>query len=330
MSLDRSRIPVLVACGQITEHDRTGKGQLPTELMAAACRLAADDAGTSKLLGDVDHIATTGLTVDAEQVNIPISRGYKNLPKTVSNLLGISPKRLSYVATGGNTPQYLVNHFSEQISLGKEQTVLLTGGESLATMLAKFDKWYKWLGPKGGWKDDPGGTPQFMGDARPSCTEHELLHGLDLPANYYPLFENALQHHYGRSAKDHHTAIGRIFSGLTDVAANNPNAWFQKSRSAEELVTPSSSNRMVVYPYTKNLMSMIGVNQAAAVILTSEERARSLGIPQDKWVYLHGCADANEIWNVSERLLRTRCFLPLLVLQLVCPLPTTTSEASDG
>jgi acetyl-CoA C-acetyltransferase len=26
-----------------------------------------------------------------------------------------------------------------------------------------------------------------------------------------------------------------------------------------------------------------------------------LGIPQDRWVYLHGCGDANDLWYVSER-----------------------------
>ena len=40
---------------------------------------------------------------------------------------------------------------------------------------------------------------------------------------------------------------------------------------------------------------------AAAVVMTSVEKARALGIPESKWVFLHGCADANDIWNVTER-----------------------------
>ena len=58
---------------------------------------------------------------------------------------------------------------------------------------------------------------------------------------------------------------------------------------------------MVGFPYTKFLNAMIFTNQSAAVILTSEDKARALGVPEDKWVYLHGYADANDIWNVSER-----------------------------
>ena len=29
---------------------------------------------------------------------------------------------------------------------------------------------------------------------------------------------------------------------------------------------------------------------AAAVVMTSVAKARELGIPESKWVYLHGCA----------------------------------------
>src|ERR1700743_85786 len=40
---------------------------------------------------------------------------------------------------------------------------------------------------------------------------------------------------------------------------------------------------------------------AAAVVMTSVAKARELGIAESKWVFLHGCADANDIWNVTER-----------------------------
>ena len=301
MPLDRALIPVLVACGQVTERDRSGLGSVPIQLMAKACLRAAEDAGVSALLADVGHIAAASLTVDAAMVKTPVSRRYKNLPKSVANLLGVTPKRFSYVHAGGNTPQFLVNHFAEQISLGKEQTVLLTGGESLATMFAKFNRWYKWFFPKAEWQDDPGGSPTMMGDDRASGTKLEARHGLELPANVYPLFENALQAHYGRTNEQHRLAIGELFAKFTEVAAANPYAWFQEARTAQQLTTESAQNRMVAHPYTKNLNSMIMVNQAAAIVMTSLERAKTLGIADDKLVYLHGCADANDIWNLTER-----------------------------
>ena len=47
--------------------------------------------------------------------------------------------------------------------------------------------------------------------------------------------------------------------------------------------------------------AIMEVDQAAAVIMTGSETARELGIPEDRWVYLHGCGDAIEKWFVSER-----------------------------
>ena len=43
------------------------------------------------------------------------------------------------------------------------------------------------------------------------------------------------------------------------------------------------------------------IDQAAAVILTSLAKARELGIPEHRMVYLHGCADAHDHWFISDR-----------------------------
>jgi acetyl-CoA C-acetyltransferase len=43
------------------------------------------------------------------------------------------------------------------------------------------------------------------------------------------------------------------------------------------------------------------IDQSAALILTSVAKARALGIPEKKWVYLHGCADAYDHWFISDR-----------------------------
>ena len=48
--------------------------------------------------------------------------------------------------------------------------------------------------------------------------------------------------------------------------------------------------------------SIIEVDQAAAVIVTGSETARELGIPEDRWVYLHGGGEAVDKWLVSERI----------------------------
>ena len=299
--MNEQHLPILVACGQITDRSADGSGMTPVQLMAAACRQAGSDSGSEQLLQQVDSIACSGLTVDAEQVSTPLSGSYSNVPKTVANLLGIKPNNYYYAATGGNTPQMLVNHFAGEIAAGRSATVLLTGGEALRTMTRRFDHWYKLLRPKGVWRNKPGGTPTPIGDRRSGVSKHEELYGLDLPAISYPLFENALAAHYRRGKAEHLYAIGELFAGFTKVAVQNPYAWFQKQHSPDELITSSASNRMIAYPYTKLLNSMIYVNQAAALVLTSVATAKSLNIDPDKWIYLHGCADIHEKWNISER-----------------------------
>ena len=43
------------------------------------------------------------------------------------------------------------------------------------------------------------------------------------------------------------------------------------------------------------------IDQSSAVILTSVAKAKELGIPQNRWVHLHGCADAYDHWYLSDR-----------------------------
>jgi acetyl-CoA C-acetyltransferase len=101
--------------------------------------------------------------------------------------------------------------------------------------------------------------------------------------------------------QQHQLAIGRLFSPFSKVAAENPLSWFPTFRTPEEIATPGENNRYVGFPYTKFMNAIIQVDMAATVIMTNVKTARELGIAEDKWVYLHGCADANDIWHVSER-----------------------------
>jgi len=64
--------------------------------------------------------------------------------------------------------------------------------------------------------------------------------------------------------------------------------------NSADIANVSSSNSMVSYPYTKACVAKDGVNQGAAVIMTSVSVARRLGIAPAKWVYLHGYANAAE------------------------------------
>jgi acetyl-CoA C-acetyltransferase len=96
--------------------------------------------------------------------------------------------------------------------------------------------------------------------------------------------------------------MGRLFSRFTQVAAENPYAWFPEAHTPEEITAVTSENRMICFPYPKRMNAIMSVNQSASVIMTSVSAARAFGIPQDLWIYLWGGGDAMEDpWFVSER-----------------------------
>ena len=271
------------------------------EMISMALTKALEDAGCRERLTQVDEIACSGLTVDAKQVNTPVSGLVKNVPLAVSKQVGIKANHFIYAEAGGNTPQMLVNHYCKKIARGECETVALAGGEALHTMNLRFNHWTKILRPKGKWKDKSGEAPTMIGDAKDGNSDYEGKYWMNLPANVYPLFENALRANNGRNIEEHQQYIAKLFSNISQKAAENPYAWFNKAKSAEEILEQSLGNRTIAFPYRKRLNSMIMVNQSAACIVTSVEKAKALGINPEKWVFLHGYADGNDIWNVSER-----------------------------
>ena len=293
---NQADFPVLIGAGQLTDKRAPEEVATPIELMVDALRKAADDAGPGQaVLQAADVLLAMGLTADSPEAQALPS--YTNVPALVADALDISPARQVYTATGGNTPQMMVNRYAQQIVEGQCELVLLTGAEALAGMVGRLKAGLD----IDGWQSQEGEPPEMATTERLPATPHEAAHGILLPASVYPLFENALRGKYGEDIASHQHRMGELFHPLTRVASQNPLAWFPVERSAEELSQVSESNRYVGFPYTKYLNSIIQVNMGAAVILTSQRKARELGVPEDRLVYLHGCGDANDRWYLHER-----------------------------
>jgi acetyl-CoA C-acetyltransferase len=58
---------------------------------------------------------------------------------------------------------------------------------------------------------------------------------------------------------------------------------------------------MIGFPYPKYMNSNSDVDMAAALVMCSVERARALGIPQDRWIFVHSGTDCHEHPFVSNR-----------------------------
>ncbi len=299
--------PILVGGGQKTHHPRDRSfSPSPIEMMAHAARMALADCGSADISKAIDTITITrfihdapGLfTEDIKDHRYPFGV-YANPPKSVGVALGIEPARYVYGPTGGNSPQLLINLMAERIAKGEMQAVLLAGTECLNSLVGALKK-----GEMLEWRDDltKEGLEDLGTGEIDGTTECEIAHGLNLPINIYPMFENAIRHHKGSSVAEHQAHLGALMSRFTEVAAAHPNAWFPQARSAQEIITPSEANRYIGFPYTKYLNAIMRVDQSASLVMMSVEKAQALGIPREKWVFLHGCADANDIWYPSERI----------------------------
>lgn len=295
----RDDTPVLIGAGQFTYRGEAAISPSPLELLKVAAERAVLDAGLKgSVLADLDALAVVAFSIDAPGglSKLPLPR-LSDPPASLARAFSAKPSWSVYTETGGNSPQQAVNVVCERIARGETQLALVSGAEFLGSLMKRMK------GGLGfdGWGDDLDSTPERIGDPRPGVTAQEAAHGLGYPVNTYPLFENALRARDGRSIADHQKALGDLFAPFTKVAAANPYAWFPIERSAEELVTVSDRNRMVGFPYPKYLNAIMEVDQSAAVLVASVRKARELGVPEDRWVFLHGCADASDLWYPLER-----------------------------
>ena len=295
------RTPILVGCGQIT--DTTGKPSSERSRVAfcaEAANLALADTraaiGAHALGHEIDALAVMEFFSDiSPRFASPYGRS-SNPPKSVADRLRAHPRQLLYSHSGGNMPQYLVNRFAEEIANGETELALICGAELLrSTQNAQR------AGVAIDWHENPGGEPIRTGDPRFGFSEEEARHELRAAIHFYPLLENAIRGGLGRDVDSHMKAMGRLFERLAAVAKANPLATRREGYDAEALSTISADNRWICFPYPRLMNANAIIDQAAAVLVTSVGKAREWGIPPERWVFLHGCADGTDTWVVSER-----------------------------
>ena len=282
----KNKHPVIVAVGQITHREKiSGDDPSPSELAKRAILACVGDSGCSGLLGHVDSLSVVNMFCETE-----------NPTGKVCDLLGFKPGIREYTSIGGNTPQWLVNRAADDIAMGKINVALLAGAETLYSKERTFDwrRTYKAL-------EGMIQRKEIIGTTRRGFADHEFKNHAFGATRVYPLFENALRARRGQSIEDHRNGLGRYCARFSNIAAGNPLAWFREARSSQEIEEVTDRNRMISFPYTKFMNPIMGVNQAAAVVLMSSEAANRLSIPPEKWVYLLGGVELMEKWLLSDR-----------------------------
>lgn len=284
---------MLVGVGQVTEHASPGANvddaPTPLDLMTRALRLAERDAGASfPLLSGLDELVAVG----------SFTWHPGDAAALVADELGLRPRATVVTSTGGNVPQKLVNAHARRIAQGEEECVAVVGAEAMHAhaRARREERELHWP------TNEPSSTSRATDDVdRVPFTDEEYAHGLRLPVQVYPLFENARRFARGWSLNDHRDRLARLWQRFGEVAAANPYAWLRDAPSAATISTPSPTNRMVAYPYTKLLVANLPVDMGAAFIMTSFDYARAKGVAPDRMIFPLAGAEANDHWFVSER-----------------------------
>jgi len=281
------RTPVIVGVGQFLHRaDGLDDALEPVALMEQAVLAAAGDAGLSG-----------PPAADSVRVVSLLSCRYRNASARLAARLGIEPTELGYTSMGGNSPQSLVNATSLDIQAGRLDVAILSGGESWRTFMRARKADVKLAWDKGESDDEP----VIIGKELEMNLPEETERGIYMPVQVYPMFETALRAASGRSVEEHERHLGKLWSDLSHVAADNEYAWIRDAKSPEEITTVTASNRMIGFPYPKYMNSNNDVDMGAAIIMCSVEAARRLGVPEDRWVFPHSGADCHEHKFVSHR-----------------------------
>ena len=282
MSLD-PRTPVLVGAGQINQRDESPATE-PVDLMAAAAREAADP----RILAAVDSVRVFNL----------LSWRYRDPGLLLAERIDATTATTRYSGIGGNTPQSLLNQACVDIQAGRAAVVLIAGAETWRTRMRLRARGIRpdWTRQDESVPIPPGGQEKV-----PMSGPGEDRIDLDRPSFVYPLFEEALRVANAESMADHRRRIGELWAQFSAVAQDNPHAWSREALSAEQIWQPGPDNRMISWPYPKLMNSNNMVDQGAAVLLCSAEKAEYLQIPRDSWIFPYAGTDAHDTYVIGER-----------------------------
>ena len=306
MTCDNST-PIIVGVGDVCEtltdellNDLT-QASSALDLAAQAAQLALDDAQINA--AQIDTLAVVRSMPDSVPLLSPPFGNSNNPPASIATRIAAQPSEMLYSKSGGDVPQRMVNEYAELLNQGAAQLVLIAGGEANATSKAalraqqQLDWAEQYLTGSNSTNSNftNSNSTNLGADLEGMFGVEEFRHGLLQPVNQYAVIENARRSQLKHSPAQHAKAMAELFAPLSEVAKNHPTAMFPHAFSATEIATVSEHNPYIALPYTKRMVAKDGVNQGAAVLMTTVGKARELAIAEDKWVYLHAYAQASDI-----------------------------------
>ena len=280
--------PVIVGIGFHQERfDDPTQCAEPYQLMVRAVRRGADDAGSEKLLQQI------------ESISVPQGMWqYRNPGKLIADALGC-PSAQSVISDLGVLQLTLLSDVCRAIAAGEQDLGVVTGGEaqfrelrSMITQQPVTDT------------QQPENTP--LPDVHhtspdPFCSDLEAQRGLHLPVEYFAIIESALRYHQGLDIEEHRDRIARLYSSFSAIAAANPHAWRRDPVSAADIRNPTAKNSMLAFPYTKRHCTQWNVNQAVAILVCSAAKAAQLGLRDEGWIYPLAAVESKHVVVLAQQ-----------------------------
>jgi acetyl-CoA C-acetyltransferase len=275
---------VIVGAAQLNDRDY---GCEPIDLMTRCALAAFGDAGSAALIDELDSVRVVWGVWP-----------YKDPGRLVAERLGKPAARTALTAVGGNQVYDLVSDTAARIQAGEIDVAVVCGAESLRTRRSDRARETKteYLTER-----DGAVATDLIGHDRELSSDAEKAVGIDVVVRFYAMAETALRHRLGEAIDNHRNRIAALWSGASDVAADNPHAWIQRSMSAEAIATESPTNRPVCSPYPKFMTSNLNVDQGGAVVMCSAAAAERARVPRDRWMFPWSSARAADHWFPTNR-----------------------------
>jgi acetyl-CoA C-acetyltransferase len=280
------RTPVLVGVG--LEGQRIAEpfdADEPLTLMRRATAAAAQDSGKPEVLTEVDR------------VYVPKGRWhYRDPGRAIATSFGAA-KVTSVLARVGVLQESLLADACTKIVDGAAEVCLITGGEAAFRLLCatkrglELDDEQQETEPDEAWRADSS-----------IMLPEEIAAGLGQDAvGAYAIIATAARAARGQSVNDDLSDTAALYSGLSEIAARNSYAWKRSPITADAVTSNAPDNPVIAFPYRNEHVSRWSVDQASALLLTSADKARQLGIDPSRWIYPVSSALSNAMLPLTRR-----------------------------
>jgi len=286
--------PVIIGVGEASRKTVAGEWPAPRELAGAAIKAALGDTGQPQAIAAaIDTIAAIRTFEDS---GVSLGTGSPdNTPEAFGAAGGVTAQRLIYADVGGQSPQAMLNELAGDLRRGTLEVAVLVAAEATGTA-----KRARKAGVTLDWSL-PSDTPfDNRLSSFPILSRTEIRHGIISMPLAYSMIENARRMALGFDADAYAGEMAALWSAFSAKAETRAHAQFPGFRSPDALQSDDNGNYPLTDIYRRWHVAQDAVDLGGAVILTSAGKARELGVPQNKWVWLAGTAEAAEP-PLSER-----------------------------